>query len=76
MENKDFTNSDKFKNALCYIPLVAIILFFAEDKKTKLFMKHIKYGVSLLIIYLAIRFIIGTVLSLDNLTTLLTTIYL
>lgn len=76
MNNENLSNSNKFKFALSYIPLVAVVLFFAEDKKSKQLMKHIKYWVGLLIIYLLIRFVIVTVLSLWNLWALLTTIYL
>jgi len=37
------TNSENFKNAICYIPFVGIILFFAENKKTHTLNKNIKY---------------------------------
>lgn len=37
------SNSDNLKNALCYVPIVAIILFFTEEKKSDSLKKHIKY---------------------------------
>lgn len=37
------SNSDNLKNALCYVPFIAIILFFTEEKKSESLKKHIKY---------------------------------
>lgn len=37
------TSNQNTKNALCYIPLVAFILYFIEDKKTEEFSKHLRY---------------------------------
>lgn len=45
------SKKDNLKNALCYIPLFSIVIFFAEDKKTDELKKHIKYAVFLLIAY-------------------------
>ena len=53
--SENSSNSDNLKNALCYIPLVAIILFFSENKKTEEFMKHIKYWFSLSVIYIVLN---------------------
>ncbi|MCD5385360.1 hypothetical protein LRZ95_01690 [Candidatus Gracilibacteria bacterium] len=52
-------NKENFKNAICYIPLVAFFLYFTEKKTTEEFKKHIKYGMMLFIIYV----ITTTVLS-------------
>jgi hypothetical protein len=49
MEEQNKSSSDSLKHALCYIPLVAIVLFFVEEKKTDELRKHIKYGVILLV---------------------------
>ncbi len=34
MEQSEKSPKDNFKNALCYIPLVAVLLFFIEENKT------------------------------------------
>lgn len=47
------------KNALCYIPFVAIIIFFTENQKSPELMKHVKYGIFLFIIYILLQAIIG-----------------
>ena len=52
-ENK--SNSDNLKNALCYVPFVAIIFFFAESKKSDELMKHIKYWFSLFVWYIVLN---------------------
>jgi hypothetical protein len=61
---KEKANNDKFKNAICYIPFVSIILFFIEEKKSKELLKNIKYGAFLLLGYIIIRFLITGVLLL------------
>lgn len=48
MEN---TNWDQIKNALCYIPIVAIVLYFIEQNKTKTLEKHIRYWIVLFVWY-------------------------
>jgi len=53
----------KNKNALCYIPLVAIFIHFTEEKKTKELEKHIKYWIILFIWY-AILNVVFWMLSL------------
>ncbi len=55
MENQKPANSDRFKNAICYIPFVAMVLFFTEQNKSSDLMKHIKYWVFLLIAYILLR---------------------
>jgi hypothetical protein len=50
---------DRFKNALCYVPLVAFILFFTENHKSTEFLKHIKYGVILFVAYAVIYIVFG-----------------
>ena len=54
MENK----KDNLKNALCYIPLVNIVLFFVEENKTEEFKKHLNKGLLLFFIYLFIKAIL------------------
>lgn len=56
--NKEKTNNTRFKNAICYIPFVSIVLFFTQEKKTKELLKNIKYGAILLLAYIIIRFLI------------------
>lgn len=53
----DVTNSDRFKNGLCYIPFVWIVLLFTENQKSPMLMKHIKYATFLLFVYLFLNFI-------------------
>ncbi len=64
MENKD-SNNVKLKNALCYIPLASIILFFTEQNKSNELIKHIKYGTFLFIAYILLRFIIEWILMIN-----------
>ena len=47
--------NENLKNAICYIPLVAFMLFFTESNKTPELMKHIKYGGSLFVIYIILN---------------------
>ena len=50
---------DNIKNLLCYVPLVAFILFFTETNKSKELMKHIKYWVILFIAYIILKAVLG-----------------
>lgn len=43
MDDLQKPESDNLKNALCYIPLVALVLFFVEENKTDELRKNIKY---------------------------------
>lgn len=43
MDELKKSNSDNLKNALCYIPFVALVLMFVETNKTDELQKHIKY---------------------------------
>ena len=74
MENKETSNSHKLKNAICYIPVWAIVLFFTEQKKSEELMKHIKYGTFLFVAYIILRFIIVWVLMI-NLSWILFLVY-
>jgi len=46
-------NKENFKYAICYIPLVAIFLFFTEKNTNEQYKKHIKYWMILFWIYAA-----------------------
>jgi len=37
------TQNENIKHALCYIPIVAIVILFIEDKKDEKLKKHIRY---------------------------------
>lgn len=50
--------SENLKHALCYIPVVAFVLFFTEDNKSTNLMKHIKYGGALFVFYFVLSFIL------------------
>jgi hypothetical protein len=43
MDELKKSGSDYLKNALCYVPLVALVLFFTEENKSVELKKHIKY---------------------------------
>ena len=57
MENDNLSNSDKLKNSLCYVPLVWIVLFFTEEHKWKILMKHIKYWTFLFLVFVLVQFL-------------------
>jgi len=44
-------NKNNFKYAICYIPLIAIFLFFIEKNANDEYKKHIKYWVMLFVLY-------------------------
>lgn len=75
MEENKKSNSDHLKNAICYIPFVAIWLFFTEEKKSVSIKKHIKYWNFLFIAYILVRFILIWVLWLYFVSTPLFLIY-
>ena len=52
------TDKDNFKNSICYIPFVAIFLFFTEKNKSKEYAKNIKYWIFLLIFYVVLNFFV------------------
>jgi len=58
MENNN-PNSDNIKNALCYIPVFAIILHFTEWNKSKVLEKHIRYWISLFVLYVILSILIA-----------------
>ncbi|MCD5380418.1 hypothetical protein LR004_00680 [Candidatus Gracilibacteria bacterium] len=62
-EESTKTNSENFKNAMCYVPFGAIVMFFAENKKTDTLKKNIKYGMILLGVYLIANLILGWLMS-------------
>lgn len=57
------TNSENFKNAMCYVPFGAFVMYFAENKKTDLLKKNIKYWMILFWIYLLLNFILWWLIS-------------
>ena len=57
------SNSDNIKNALCYIPIVAIILYFIEWKKSDKLIKHIRYWIVFFIAYLILTIFLSWLLS-------------
>ena len=75
MEENKKSNSDNLKNALCYIPFVAIWLFFTENNRSNSLNKHIKYWNFLFIAYILARFILIWVLWLYFVSGLLFLIY-
>jgi len=61
------TKSENFKNAICYIPFLAIVLFFTDIKKNAEFEKNIRYGIYLLICLIIIFLILGIIPFLSSL---------
>ena len=49
-----------FKYAICYIPLVAIFLYFTEKNISDEYKKHIKYWILLFVIYVIITTVLRT----------------
>ncbi len=59
MPQENVAKSQRFKNMLCYVPFGSVFLFFIEKNKTPEFMKHIKYGAVLLILYVVLNAFLG-----------------
>ena len=51
--------NENIKYALCYIPLVAIVILFIEENKTEDLKKHIRYWIILFTIYLLITIFVS-----------------
>lgn len=51
-ENKQ--TNENLKYALCYVPVVAIILFYVEKNKTAILEKHIRYGMVIFWAYIVL----------------------
>lgn len=45
MEWNENSPKDNFKNTVCYIPLIAIGLYFIEEPKTEDYKKNIRYWI-------------------------------
>lgn len=58
MENNT-SNNKKLKNALCYVPIVAIILQFIEQNKDEDLERHIRYGIILFVAYIILMILIS-----------------
>lgn len=56
-ENKQ--TNENVKYTLCYVPVVAIILYFIEKNKTPILEKHIRYGMVLFITYVILTILIS-----------------
>jgi len=56
--NNDDSKKERFKNAIAYIPWLALILFFVKDSKSEEFQKNIRYGIYFLLIYALICIVI------------------
>ena len=57
------SNKDNIKNALCYIPLVAVILHFTEWTKSEKLIKHIRYWIVFFMAYLILSILLSWILS-------------
>lgn len=75
-EKSNISSNDRFKHAICYIPFVWLLIFFFDNKKTKILLRHIKYSTWLLIAFLIARVFVSWILNIDLLTTLLSFSYL
>jgi len=56
-ENKQ--TNENLKYALCYVPLVAFILFYVEKKKTAILEKHVRYGMVIFWAYLILLILVS-----------------
>ncbi len=70
-KKKVVAKNDLLKNAISYIPLVGIVLFFVEKDKSPELIRHIKYGTILFVAY-----IILTALLTSALTSVVAFVYL
>lgn len=57
MENN--IDNQKVKNAMCYIPFVAIVLYFIESKKTPELQRHINYGMIFFWAYFVLNILVS-----------------
>ena len=55
------TKKENLKYAMCYIPLVAIFLYFTEKNISDEYKKHIKYWITLFVIYVVISLVLSTI---------------
>ena len=60
MENSNSTNT---KNALCYIPILAYIIYFVEQNKTEELLKHTRYWMIFLWAYIVLSIVLSWILS-------------
>lgn len=72
---EEINKKDNIKNAFCYIPFVAIILYFIEKNKTLEFTKHMNYWIILFVSFVLINFILNLFYFLGFLWYLLTLFY-
>lgn len=56
-ENKQ--TNENLKYALCYVPLVAFILFYVEKNKTAILEKHVRYGMFIFWAYLILLILVS-----------------
>lgn len=64
MDWQEKSPKDNFKNAICYIPLVAVLLYVVLENKTEEQLKNIKYGMYLLGLYVIITTLMAFTLFL------------
>ena len=57
----DNKNPQNVKNTLCYIPIVAFVLYFTEEKKTKEFETHIRYGMVLFGVFIVLTLFLRSI---------------
>lgn len=62
-ENSKESKSENFKNAMCYVPFGAIVMFFAENKKSDTLKKNIKYWIILLWVYMILNFLLSWLIA-------------
>ena len=54
-------NGQNIKNAMCYIPWVACILVFTEEKKSLMFKRHIRYWIILFVVTILLSILFRSV---------------
>lgn len=58
MDLNETSQKDNFKNAICYIPLLAIVLYFIDEIKTEAYKKNIKYWIYFFALYVVFSLLI------------------
>lgn len=56
-------NSQNVRNALCYIPLVAFVLYFTEENKSKEFERHLRYWMILFVVFVVCSFLFRSIIA-------------
>lgn len=76
MESNEKSPKDNFKNAICYIPLLAFYLYFIDEIKTENYVKNIKYWIYFFVLYVLSSIVIYFFLLYGTILFIILFIYL